>query len=115
MPAPVSISDNSAATHLYRIAQEAVNNALRHSQAREIVISLRQFGKEIILEVLDDGIGIDEVHRQVVAAKRDHGMGMRTMQYRARILGATLQIERRKTGGTAVRCVALQADEHEVS
>ena len=112
-PLPVIVSDNSAATHLYRIAQEAVNNALRHSQASEIVLSLKQNGKEIVLEVLDDGIGIEESYSRIAEAKKDHGMGMRTMQYRAGILGGTLQIERRKTGGTSVRCVALQSGEGE--
>lgn len=110
-PLPVVVSDNSAATHLYRIAQEAVNNALRHSQASEIVLSLKQNGKELVLEVLDNGIGIDEMYGRLAEAKKDHGMGMRTMQYRAGIIGGTLQIERRKSGGTSVRCVALQPDE----
>lgn len=110
-PSPVTVSDNSTATHLYRIAQEAVSNALRHSQANEIVLSLIQNGKEIVLEVLDNGIGIDEVYSRIAAAKKDHGMGMRTMQYRAGIIGGTLQIERRKSGGTSVRCVALQPGE----
>jgi PAS domain S-box-containing protein len=112
-PLPVIVSDNSAATHLYRIAQEAVNNALRHSQASEIVLSLKQNGKEIVLEVLDNGIGIDETYSRIAEAKKDHGMGMRTMQYRAGIIGGTLQIERRKSGGTSVRCVALQPEESE--
>jgi PAS domain S-box-containing protein len=112
-PLPVTVSNNSAATHLYRIAQEAVNNALRHSQASEIVLSLKQNGKELVLEVLDNGIGIDETYRRIAEAKKDHGMGMRTMQYRAGIIGGTLQIERRKTGGTSVRCVALQTNESE--
>ncbi len=111
-PLPVIVSDNSAATHLYRIAQEAVNNAVRHSQASEIILSLIQNGKEIVLEVLDNGIGIDETYSRIAEAKKDHhGMGMRTMQYRAGIIGGTLQIERRKSGGTSVRCVALQPDE----
>ncbi len=109
-PLPVIVPDNSTATHLYRIAQEAVNNALRHSRASEIVLSLKQNGKEIVLEVLDNGIGIDEKYSRIAEAKKDHGMGMRTMQYRAGIIGGTLQIERRTTGGTSVRCVALQPD-----
>jgi two-component system CheB/CheR fusion protein len=112
-PVPVIVSDNSAATHLYRIAQEAVNNALRHSQASEIVLSLTLNGKEIVLEVLDDGIGIDTTYSRIAEAKSNHGMGMRTMQYRAGIIGGTLQIERRKERGTSVRCVALQPEESE--
>jgi PAS domain S-box-containing protein len=112
-PLPVIVTDNSAATHLYRIAQEAINNALRHSKANEIVLSLKQNGKEIELEVLDNGIGIDETYGRIAEAKKGHGMGMRSMQYRAGIIGGTLQIERRKSGGTSVRCVALQSDESE--
>lgn len=112
-PWPVVISDNATATHLFRIAQEAVNNALKHSQASEIVISLKQGGKEIILEVFDNGIGIDETYRRIAEAKEGHGMGMRTMRYRAGIIGGSLQIERRKAGGTLVKCVAMQLDESE--
>ncbi len=114
-PLPVTLSNNSVATHLYRIAQEAVNNSLRHSQATEIVLSLRQKGREIVLEVLDNGIGIDEATTRITEAKQDHGMGMRTMRYRAGIIGGTLQIERRKEGGTVVKCIALQSDENETS
>ncbi len=114
-PSPVIVSDNSAATHLYRIAQEAVNNALRHSSANEIVLSLKQNGKETVLEVRDNGVGIDEAYSRIVEAKKDHGMGMRTMHYRAGIIGGTLQIRRRKAGGTLVRCVAVQPDESELT
>ncbi len=112
-PLPVTVSNNSAATHLYRIAQEAVNNALRHSQASEIVLSLKQNENEIVLEVQDNGIGIDEKYSRIAEAKKDHGMGMRTMRYRAGIIGGTLQIERRKAGGTSIRCVSLQLNESE--
>ena len=112
-PLPVTVSNNSAATHLYRIAQEAVNNALRHSQASEIILSLEQSGKEIVLEVRDNGIGIDVAYSRIAEATKDHGMGMRTMRYRAGIIGGTLQIERRKAGGTSIRCVSLQLSESE--
>ncbi len=112
-PLPVTVSNNSAATHLYRLAQEAVNNALRHSQANEIILSLKKNGKEIVLEVQDNGIGIDVAYSRIADAKKAHGMGMRTMRYRAGIIGGTLQIERRKAGGTSVRCVALQLNESE--
>lgn len=114
-PRPVNVSDNSTATHLFRIAQEAVNNALRHSRASEIALSLKQCGKEIVLEVQDNGIGIEERYSRAADAKEDRGMGMRTMRYRAGIIGGTLQIERRETGGTVVRCVSLQGNEGEVA
>lgn len=106
-PLPVIVSNNSTATHLYRIAQEAVNNALRHSQAGEICISLRQNDDELVLEINDDGIGIDEAYSRITAARNDHGMGLRTMQYRAGMIGGALQIERRETGGTRVKCALL--------
>jgi len=112
-PMPIAISSNSVATHLYRIAQEAVNNAIKHSQANEIVISLHQHDQEIVLEILDDGVGIDAAYSQIVAARKDHGMGMRTMQYRAGIIGGTLQIQRRDAGGTAIKCVTLQPIERD--
>lgn len=106
-PLPVMAANNTTATHLYRIAQEAVNNALKHSQADDICISLRQNDDQITLEVSDNGIGIDAVGSRVDITRKNRGMGLRTMQYRAGMIGGTLQIERRETGGTLVRCVSL--------
>ena len=102
--ASVVVCDNSTAAHLYRIAQEAVNNALKHSHAGEITIALKQSDDELILEVVDDGIGIDEASTRIAVARKDHGMGLRTMQYRAGLIGGALQIERSPHGGTRVRC-----------
>lgn len=112
-PGPVVILDNSTATHLYRIAQEAVNNAIRHSHAGRICISLLQKGDELVLEVSDDGIGIDEAHSRIAMARKDHGMGLRTMRYRAGMIGGVLQVERRQTGGTRVKCALFQGKGHE--
>lgn len=105
-PSPVMAENNTAATHLYRIAQEAVNNALRHSQADQICISLRQSDDQIILEISDNGIGIDTSVRGVGANGKARGMGLRTMQYRAGMIGGTLHVEHREAGGTLVRCVS---------
>ena len=99
--------NNTTATHLYRIAQEAVNNALKHSQAKEIRISLRQNDDQIVLEVSDNGVGIEAAGSRVDITRKDRGMGLRTMQYRAGMIAGTLQIQRRETGGTLVRCVSL--------
>jgi PAS domain S-box-containing protein len=107
-PVPVIVSNNSEATHLYRIAQEAVNNALKHSQAGEITISLTQNDEELILEITDDGIGIDEELSRISAARKDHGMGLRTMQYRAAMIGGALQVKRGEHGGTRVKCALLR-------
>lgn len=106
-PRPVMAANNTTATHLYRIAQEAVNNALRHSQADQICISLRQNDNQIVLEVSDNGVGIDAANGGVAATRKDRGMGLRTMQYRAGMIGGTLHIERREAGGTLVRCASL--------
>jgi two-component system, LuxR family, sensor kinase FixL len=116
---PVLTVGNATATHLYRIAQEAVNNALRHSQASEICISLSQDQNQILLEVSDNGVGIDattaknkcshETDGQVNADLKSRGMGLRTMLYRAGMICGTLQIERLETGGTLVRCASLTA------
>jgi PAS domain S-box-containing protein len=106
-PLPVMAPNNTTATHLYRIAQEAVNNALKHSQANDICISLRQSNDQIVLEVSDNGVGIDAADSRAAVTRKDRGMGLRTMQYRAGMIGGTLQIERRETGGTLVRCVSL--------
>jgi len=107
-PASVVVSNNSTAAHLYRIAQEAVNNALKHGHAGEITISLKQSDDELILEVVDDGIGIDEASTRIAVARKDHGMGLRTMQYRAGMIGGALQIERSPHGGTRVKCALLR-------
>lgn len=103
-PRPVMPLNNTTATHLYRIAQEAVNNALRHSQADAICISLRQSENQIILEVIDNGVGIDAAESRVDTSCHARGMGLRTMQYRAGMIGGTLHVERREAGGTSVRC-----------
>ena len=101
--AEVMVKEPETAMHLYRIAQEAVANAVRHSGARQVVLSLLSDGKSIELRVDDNGRGIS--HGQ---QKRPSGMGLRTMRYRARALGATLDIEPRAGGGTSLCCKLKQ-------
>ena len=84
---------------LYRIAQESVNNALRHADASEVRIDYFCDGTHSTLEVLDDGQGIP-----VLDARRE-GLGLRGMRYRAALIGATLEVEPRLEGGTRVTCV----------
>lgn len=95
---PVAITDSFVATHLFRIAQEAVQNALKHSQADHIEIHLEKDNGDIVLRVLDNGVGIDDKH--VSSA----GMGLRIMAYRAGLIGATLKIERAEPRGSSVTC-----------
>jgi PAS domain S-box-containing protein len=92
------IDDDTAAAHLYRIAREAVINANKHAQAREIVIKLEESRGEMALRIIDDGVGCS---RQ---AKLKQGLGFHIMNYRAKLLGGRLEINSPKRGGTCVSC-----------
>lgn len=102
---PVLVRDNRAATQLYRIAQEAVSNAVRHSHAVHIVITLDEAGGKISLRVHDNGIGIHD-H----SPGRGTGLGLLTMTHRARMLGGTLTVGPGSFGGTLVECVVPSPD-----
>lgn len=104
----VHLEDPEVAMHLYRIAQEAVSNALKHSGADEIAITLRAMGDVLELRVEDNGRGLPKG----LATSRA-GMGLRTMHYRAQSIGAHLEIEPRPTGGTAVVCTLKVRAAHE--
>lgn len=95
---PVLIPENSMATHLFRIAQEAVSNAIKHGKATHIDIALSALPERIILSVHDNGGGI---------ARPNHatgGMGLRIMHYRAAVIGGSLAVQRDPDGGTTVVC-----------
>ncbi len=94
----VLVHNNTVATHLYRIAQEAVSNAVRHGEADDIKIILASGEKQIRLQVRDDGVGFDEEETD------GSGMGVHIMNYRARIIGATLEISSELGDGTVVTC-----------
>lgn len=96
----MNLDSPEASMHLYRIAQEAVANAVRHGQARHIDISLRCNGNDLELRIADDGSGM-----KLNGKSADAGMGLRTMRYRAEALGARLEINPRIGGGTTVRCL----------
>lgn len=98
---PVQLDDNAMAVHLYRIAQEAVGNAIKHAQAKRIEVRLATDAGKIVLEVRDDGLGIP-------ADPRRTGMGLRTMNYRAGMIGATLAVRKLPAGGTSVVCSLQQ-------
>ena len=99
---PILIGDRALATHLYRIVQEAINNAIRHGQAKQILIGLARDRKEnqYILTVSDDGVGISD---EVLKAE-NRGIGLNSMRYRAEIIDGDFSIERSKNGGTVVTC-----------
>jgi signal transduction histidine kinase len=90
--------DERMATHLYRIAQEALSNAIQHAQATQIFIRLSAQDRRINLTVTDDGIGMPQ------EASRGAGMGLRIMRYRSELIGAHLEIQRAPGRGTLVSC-----------
>jgi PAS domain S-box-containing protein len=94
---PIALPDNKAATHVYRIAQEAVNNAIKHGAANSVFIKLDETGGKIILKIEDNGAG------ELKNMKRP-GMGLKTMNYRAQTIGGLLEIQHRRRGGIAVIC-----------
>jgi signal transduction histidine kinase len=90
--------DHSVATHLYRIAREAVINANKHARARAITLRMKTLKRWIELSVTDDGVGVSR------RAESGSGMGFHIMNYRARAINARLKIKHLKTGGTRVVC-----------
>jgi PAS domain S-box-containing protein len=89
------ITDNALATHMYYIAQEAVNNAIRHADASVIEISLTEEGDYLYLRIADDGCGI----------KRDghgNGIGLEIMKYRVLVIGAYIAIDTAPGQGTTI-------------
>jgi PAS domain S-box-containing protein len=99
-PEVVPVPDNNVATHLYRIAQEAVSNALKHGNPRQIIISLTQEEEMLELRIEDDGVGLG-----LAPGATPNGIGLQVMQYRARMIGGTLDLAPRIAGGTMVTCV----------
>ncbi|MDX1429443.1 MAG: PAS domain S-box protein [Rhodothermales bacterium] len=91
--------DNAVATHLYRIAQEGLSNAVRHGQASQVRIALANGEEQLRLRLYDNGRGIPDSFDD-----RHPGMGIRIMRYRARIIGATLEVRKQPEGGTVVVC-----------
>jgi signal transduction histidine kinase len=95
----VELAQAAQARHLFRIAQEAVANALRHAQATTLRIRLDAQDRALVLQVLDDGLGVPDP-----VARRGR-LGLHIMAYRADAMGARLYVRRRTAGGTEVRCV----------
>jgi two-component system CheB/CheR fusion protein len=95
-PEVVKFNDHAAATHLFRIAQEAVSNAIKHGRAKTISIQLHEDASRLRLRVSDDGVGFPENF------SGGAGMGLRIMQTRIGMVGGTVTIERQPAGGTSV-------------
>jgi signal transduction histidine kinase len=90
--------DDFRAIHLYRIAQEAISNAVRHGKAARLVITLSRVGDRGILTVQDDGSGMPDQQRTSA------GMGLRIMRHRARLLGGQLDIHEEAAWGVTISC-----------
>lgn len=96
--APLRVESRERASHLYRIAQEALANAARHGRARSVAITVSRDGDAAELAVRDDGVGIP-----ATALVGGEGLGLRTMRYRAERVGGALDVRQGDEGGTWVR------------
>ena len=92
----IPILDETVAMHIYRICQEALNNAIKHSEADVVIIELKQEDDQLIVSIEDNGKGLQEVESE--------GMGLRIMAFRAQMINASLSIRKRPEGGTLVFC-----------
>jgi PAS domain S-box-containing protein len=95
----VLVMDNTKAVQLYRIAQEAITNAVKHGQSTSVHLSLDRSGDHATLKITDNGVGFPP------HTEKSSGMGLRIMQYRADMIGASLQITPGAERGTEVTCV----------
>jgi len=95
----VQIHDQAVATHLFRLAQEALNNAVRHGKAKHVTLELTQAGEYLALTIQDDGVGLPKT------GPPKPGLGLKIMQYRAQKLGGVLQVQPGPHGGTVVSCI----------
>jgi len=95
---PVLIADPTIATHLYRIAQEAVNNAVKHAKPANILIQLSKLDGVIEMVVEDNGVGLPQ------PLPKRRGMGLWIINHRAGMIGATLTMQCPPTGGTTITC-----------
>jgi PAS domain S-box-containing protein len=96
---PEPVVENSIALHLYYIAQEALVNAAKHGQARQVTVTLQPAGERWALGICDDGVGFSTTYVPRT------GMGIRIMHYRARVIGATLDLKSGAGSGTQVTCL----------
>ena len=106
---PVHLANNQTATQLYFIAREAVTNALKHSNARNITITLESEERSVTLRVRDDGVGLPR------SPTHDSGSGLKLMNYRAGLINAHLAIVPAEPHGTTVICTLEEGPHHDQS
>ena len=95
---PLLIQDHSVATHLFRIVQEAVNNAVHHASADQITIQIAVEDGLRSVRIRDNGVGLPEQFEKL------KGVGVNSMKYRANVIGASFSIASKGTNGTVVAC-----------
>jgi len=98
----VLVRDHAVATHLYRIAQEALQNAIKHAEATRVFIALFQEGQNLHLRVSDNG------RRRSAADGNLVETGLSIMRYRAGMAGGGLEVEPELEGGTTISCYFQQ-------
>jgi signal transduction histidine kinase len=99
--------ESNAARQLYKIAQEAVTNAIKHGKARRVTISLENGEGNLVLSVRNDGLPFPDMKRHMST-----GMGLRIMNYRASLIGASLEVKGTGAHGTLVRCTVPLEPKH---
>jgi signal transduction histidine kinase len=92
----IQIMDHIIALNLFYIAQESINNSIKHAKPKEIIVILKRIKNEIILEIKDDGQGIQNSNKE--------GMGLKIMKYRVSMINGKLEIKSDKNKGTIIRC-----------
>jgi signal transduction histidine kinase len=101
---PVLIHDPAVAGHMFRIAQEAVRNAIKHADGGTIVIRLDTLDEGVLLSVEDDGKGFAPAGG-LREPQANAGMGLRIMAHRSRVIGASFALRAGPEGGTVVSCL----------
>lgn len=95
----VRVNDPEKQMHLFRIAQEAVNNAIRHGRPKQITLSLQPQGRhECVLKIEDNGCGMAK------SRSSSDGIGLRVMDYRANLIGGSLKVQNNRRAGVSVSC-----------
>jgi len=96
----ILINDNTISTNLFRIAQEAVHNTVKHAEAKHLKVHLKKHNHQYSLIITDDGIGFSPKENK----KNPSGMGSKIIQYRAQMIGAKLKVQSKPKHGTTVTC-----------
>ena len=93
----IQVRDRNISVNLYRIAQEAVNNSLKHAEASHIIIGVQRRDNALVLYIRDDGAGFQP-------SKKGRGLGIHLMTYRADVVDGKLSIDTRPGRGTTITC-----------